>query len=156
MDQRTLFHKTGRGRQVIEQRDRTLTPAQRRLLILVDGVRSVSDLAELAGGPDVENELRALWKEGYIEVEGADAELSEASSAAGCETVKRELVRQAHELLGPAGQKAVDKLRNAPEGQDEMRKALNSACKLVRLTLDEEKAETLRREGTELIERVRV
>lgn len=61
-----LLAKTAAGVDEIATRSRRLTPALRRLLILIDGQRSITELAGLLGDSDVASQLDSLIAAGLI------------------------------------------------------------------------------------------
>jgi len=67
----TVLVKTPRGRDEIETRTHELTAMQRRLLILVDGERSVGAMTELlgrsGGDPVILRDLKWLEEGRYID-----------------------------------------------------------------------------------------
>lgn len=63
-----VFAKTALGQQEINNRGGGLTPRQRRVLIFVDGRRSVDELRELAQSDDLQHTLGMLEEAGLIEV----------------------------------------------------------------------------------------
>lgn len=63
-----LFAKTPKGHEEIEKRSGELTPRVRRLLIFVDGKRSVEDLRTMLTADDLTHTLGMLEELGYIEV----------------------------------------------------------------------------------------
>ncbi len=65
---RSLFAKTAVGQQEIQTRALKLAPVSRRLLILIDGKRSASELAAFVAGSDIAELLHELLDKGCIEV----------------------------------------------------------------------------------------
>ena len=65
-----VFHKTPKGVEEMEKRNHGLTPKVRRLLIMIDGKRSVDTLREMALADDLSHTLGVLEEEGFIEVAG--------------------------------------------------------------------------------------
>lgn len=65
-----VFAKTAHGQAEISQRTGALTPRQRRVLIMVDGKRTVDELRELLQADDLQHTLGLLEEEAYIEVSG--------------------------------------------------------------------------------------
>lgn len=67
----TVLIKTVRGREEIKTRAHDLSAMQRRLLILVDGVRSVAEISDLLGrsrsDPIVMRDLKVLERERYVD-----------------------------------------------------------------------------------------
>lgn len=62
----TTYHKTARGQKEIAERSGELGLRARRLLILVDGQRTVSELAGWAGDHTFDESLHALVSGGFI------------------------------------------------------------------------------------------
>jgi hypothetical protein len=63
-----VFSKSARGQQEIDQRSGELTPRVRRLLILVDGKRSVDELRQVFPADDLTHSLGLLEEMGLIEM----------------------------------------------------------------------------------------
>lgn len=63
-----IFTKTPKGLEAIEQRTGGLTPRVRRVLIFVDGKRSVEDLRGMLQADDLQHTLGMLEENGFIEV----------------------------------------------------------------------------------------
>jgi hypothetical protein len=63
-----VFAKSTRGQQEIQQRSGELTPRVRRLLILVDGKRSVDELRQVFPADDLTHSLGLLEETGLIEM----------------------------------------------------------------------------------------
>lgn len=65
---KVVFHKTAKGTEEMEKRNHGLTPKVRRLLIMVDGKRTVDALREMALADDLSHTLGELEEAGFIEV----------------------------------------------------------------------------------------
>jgi len=65
-----VFAKTPLGQEEMEQRSGKLTPRVRRVLIFVDGKRTVDDLRAMTQADDLQHTLGLLEEDGYIEVAG--------------------------------------------------------------------------------------
>lgn len=63
-----VFHKTAKGVEEMEKRCHGLSPKVRRVLIMVDGKRSVDALRDMALSDDLSHVLGALEEDGFIEV----------------------------------------------------------------------------------------
>jgi len=66
----TIFAKTGKGYEEVAARSDLLTPRQRRVLIMVDGRRSVDELREMLPADDLQHTLGMLEEEGLIVLAG--------------------------------------------------------------------------------------
>lgn len=62
-----IYTKTDRGRAEVTGRGQSLNPVQRRLLIVVDGKKTVNDLAAFVRVDDLDAALDFLQREGLIE-----------------------------------------------------------------------------------------
>ena len=70
-----VFAKTPKGQDEIASRAGGLTPRQRRVLIMIDGKRTVDDLREMLQADDLQHTLGLLEEEAYIEmIRATDAE----------------------------------------------------------------------------------
>lgn len=63
-----VFSKTRKGQDEVETRGGGLTPRVRRVLIMVDGKRTVEDLRGVLAADDLTHTLGMLEEEGYIEM----------------------------------------------------------------------------------------
>lgn len=63
-----VFAKTAKGQQEMTSRSGGLTPRVRRVLILIDGSRTIDDLRTMVAADDLTHTLGVLEEEGYIEV----------------------------------------------------------------------------------------
>lgn len=63
-----VFAKTARGQEEITAKSGGLTPRQRRVLIFIDGKRSVDELREMLQSDDLQHTLGLLEEAGFIEV----------------------------------------------------------------------------------------
>jgi hypothetical protein len=66
LDESLVFHKTALGQREIEQPSHGLEPRMRRALILVDGTRSVRELAPRFRPGEVDAILEELQAKGHI------------------------------------------------------------------------------------------
>ena len=76
-----VFAKTPKGQEEMKQRSGELTPRVRRVLIFVDGKRTVEDLRALAAADDLSHTLGMLEEEGYIEVAATQDRAGKALTA---------------------------------------------------------------------------
>ena len=70
-----IFRKTEKGQEEIKTRSAGLNPRQRRILILIDGQKSVSQLRELAATDDLTHVLSTMEELGLIELVGTVDEM---------------------------------------------------------------------------------
>jgi len=122
----SLLTRTRKGNEEISERRHHLAPVLRHALILVEGTARMGDL--LAKGervPNFEASLQALLEQGYVEIAGS---------------AKGRLVELANRLLGKNAGKVVAKLEESADSTESLKAAVESATKLIRLTIDEGKA----------------
>jgi hypothetical protein len=65
-----VFAKTARGQDELVRRSEGLSARVRRVLILIDGSRTVEDVRELVSADDLTHTLGVLEEQGYIELKG--------------------------------------------------------------------------------------
>ena len=75
MNPGTIPAKTAKGRQEMQERSDVLSAVQRRLLILVDGHRTVNDLGAFVRVGELDGALGYLLQFGYITAQGEPVEL---------------------------------------------------------------------------------
>jgi len=63
-----VFAKTPKGQDEITSKAGGLTPRQRRVLIMVDGKRSVDDLHDMLQADDLQHTLGLLEEDGFISI----------------------------------------------------------------------------------------
>lgn len=121
MDPGIRFEKTERGRQEVARRSGALTAVQRRLLILVDGHKTVNALDAFVRVGERDDALAQLLQLGLIQAEGVAAELEPAvaegfshpvpleppraaTNEQAFAEVRAEAARFVHNRLGVAGE----------------------------------------------------
>ena len=77
-----IFSKTRKGHDEIENRSGALSPRVRRVLIFVDGKRSVEDLRGMLQSDDLQHTLGMLEEDGFIEMSGPASALSSGAPVA--------------------------------------------------------------------------
>ena len=63
-----IFAKTAKGQEELASKSGGLTPRQRRVLIFIDGKRTVEDLRGMLQSDDLQHTLGMLEEDGYIEL----------------------------------------------------------------------------------------
>jgi len=144
MDRNAIVAKTAKGEEEIQHRSHGLDRNLRYVLIMVDGKSTVTELIEEKGAAlaDVEAYLRELAEAGYISIGGVD-ETCTVTSEHDIPAIKAQLIAIATEVLGGDAGKIVSKLEAAPDSKEGLQEVVNSCKKLVKLLIDEKKAETL-------------
>jgi len=136
-----VFAKTPKGTAELAARSGALSLAQRRLLILVDGVRDVDELATLV--PSALKESLAVLEQGeFISLIGGAA--SDADTVQGVPSLipeaemttvheaRSRAVRAINDLLGPSGDALAMAIEAAQSGE-ELRPLIREAERLVAL-----------------------
>ncbi len=150
MDRNAQVTKTAKGEEELQQRSHGLERNLRYVLILVDGKSTVQEIIDGKGAayPDVEASLQQLFDQGYVAVGGVCASGDAAcvvSSRRDVSGIKADLIAIAKEVLGSEAGKVVAKLEAAPDSREGLQEVVNSCKKVVKLLIDEEKAEALMR-----------
>jgi hypothetical protein len=128
----TIYRKTAKGQAEIETRAHRLPPRLRGALIMVDGQRTVEDLAKLVPG-DAAGSLEQLLADGFIDVFAVLADRPPLVSApvaapeparkpapvqGSLDATKREAVRYLNDRLGPAAEGIAMKIERASSATD--------------------------------------
>lgn len=134
LDESLVFHKTALGATEIGGATRTLAAKLRRALILVDGAKSVADLAPMFRQGEIDAILEELQAGGYISLEGG--EVAVAGPATGVpaaaigeqrfQEAKRAAMREVMDRLGPNGDTLAVRIERATTPA-ELRAALGEA-----------------------------
>lgn len=147
----TVFVKTAKGEEEIRTRQNKLPPAIRVPLILVDGRSTVEELVSKGGEQTkLAEALAYLEQHGFIEPTGAAGMQSPAARAGGGST-KLQLIQLMQALVGQGADKVVAKLNEAPDSRDGLEAAVVACHKLMRLTIDEKKAEEFLARAREIL-----
>jgi hypothetical protein len=147
---KTIYRKTAKGTEAIANRQSGLGPRHRSLLIMIDGKRSVAELAPVGSAlGDVADLIQALQAEGLIEAVNAaapaaagapGAEAAEAPPRVTLSQAQRHAVRLLNDLLGPGGADLCMRVESTRSAQ-EFRAVLKRAEQVVRDGLGARKAE---------------
>lgn len=123
----TIYRKTAKGLHELQQRTRGLTPRERNLLILVDGQRGSSELAQLIPQQPLET-LQRLAEGGFIERVGLSAPPpgTPLRPVLNLGAVRDEAVRRLIDQLGAPGESLARRIEQA-ENMDTLRPLLISA-----------------------------
>lgn len=146
MNSAAIVARTPRGEEEIQSRKYGLERNLRYVLILIDGKSSVQDLVEKKGAalPDVGGSLHALAEQGFIAIgDGQGENDCVVVDPDDIPSTKAALIGVAWEVLGEEAGKIVHKLEGAPDNLDGLQEAINSCKKMVRLLIDEKKADQL-------------
>lgn len=149
LDDRLVYAKTARGVAEISERSGAVPLAVRRVLIMIDGRRSIAELAPLAPPGEIGTIVEQLEAQGLVypahaDAAGARAEhadaLVEDRPAATFEALKRRAVRELSDLLGPDAEVIAVRIEQT-RTQEDLRHRLLEAERLVAGLLGEAQAQ---------------
>lgn len=149
MDRSAIVAKTPKGEEEIQSRKYGLDRNLRYVLILIDGKTSVQQLVDEKGAalPDVPGSLQTLAEQGFISIGGVSMSGADETCTVPKDqdipAIKAALIAIANEVLGADAGKIVSKLEAAPDNPEGLQEVVNSCKKLVRLLIDEKKADAL-------------
>jgi len=158
MNPRTVFTKTEKGVDEIQQRQGGLAARERQLLIMIDGNRPLADLESRFGAVmDVPRTLVNLAEHGYIRLaNGQPLKVPESLRAGTPERVsagtapglsdpavglREQLIRLSKDMLGRDAERLVQKINSLSDDPEEVQAALGNCCRIIKLMIDEKKAD---------------
>lgn len=148
IDPRLVFLKTEKGEAEFSTRAYKLNHALRYVLILVNGKSTVDEIrSKGAGLPNVEAALRQLADLGFIHSQ-TEAKPRGASLA---HNPKNELIALAREILGEHAASVIKKLSASEETPQALAKTATACKHLIKLAIDDHKAEDFERRAQEII-----
>jgi hypothetical protein len=165
MNGAVILVKTRKGLDELAHRTGTVQQKQRSLLILVDGKTRYADLIQKCSFiTPCEEHLAWLLQNGFVEAVGASpATGTGAPAPAGyapppaltpaAASARKALLDLAQELLGPHAATVVQRLQDTEDSRDALVQTVERCHKLIRLSIDEKKAEQFRRMGMALLAR---
>ena len=171
MNGATIYAKTASGHEALAHRTAALAQRVRSVLILVDGKTRAADLLnKCAFIPQCAEHLAWLEAQGLIAPVGAYPAAPPPSpvpvnvhpsatppvaradeSAPRAIDLKPALIQLAQALLGAHGGSVVQRLTDAGDSHDALVLATDRCYKLIRLSIDENKAEQFRRSANALL-----
>jgi hypothetical protein len=154
----TVYAKTARGIEELEHRSLGLGATTRRLLILIDGKRTVAQLVhDNAGSMDVAQALDQLRSHGLIAEVGQESSPATSSAPASPPaatadhggSIRGALIEMCSTVLGEQhASRIATKLESIEDDDiDQFAQAVDKCVRLIRLTIDEDKAEDFRRQA---------
>jgi hypothetical protein len=161
MDKSAILCKTRKGMDELANRTGAIPQKLRSMLILADGKTSYSDLIQKCSFlPQciehldwlVQNEFISLSPVSPGQVRADAPPAAKAAPAPHTESLKTALVNLAKELLGTHAGTVVQRLQDTDDARDALTQTLERCHKLIRLSIDEKKAEQFRMRGMALLE----
>ena len=157
MGDATVYRKTVKGSMEVAERTSGLEKLMRRLLIMVDGSRDVTELSAFARAGEVEVTLSQLVAGGFIELVGAgDRKLGHvpfapaANNPAVFAVIKRNAMVEIRKRLGPVSSLLIDEIDSCAGPLQLRQKLRNIENALIQVLGPAEGAELARRIGGEL------
>lgn len=148
MDTGTIYAKTEKGEGEINDRAHGLPANLRHVLILVDGESTVQKITgKGAGLPDIVGSLSELEKQGFIRT------VQQRYSVA---QIKEDLIQTAREMLGDNAEKIIKKIKEAPDTFEGLSQTVAICKKLVKLVIDESKADEIEKKCGEVLKRYKL
>lgn len=146
MNQDLILVKTEKGKEELESR-RSLSLDLRHALILVDGHSTLKELLlKGAGLPLLADSLNILIRTGYA---NTLSDLSTPQTAeqtprkvVGNGQIKQQLILLADSLLEAQSDKIIKKIEASADAKEALLSTIESCGKIIRLVIDEEKADT--------------
>ncbi len=157
MDPNAVLARTPLGAEALNGEGAELPRALRHALILIDGRSTVAKLEQRASMiPEFPAALRELAAKGLVAPVGGGtaSAASRAGSTPGAgKNLVASLVAAAEAVLGDQAGKVVKKLEEAGGSRETLAAAVDSCYKLIRLTIDESRAEEFRKAAKDLLGR---
>ena len=157
-DLQAVYARTEAGLQEIRARAFDLTRHQRNLLIVIDGKSALDSFARIADCPPerMGEVVDPLIEHGLIAAVGSasapPAVPGEAPSHVQAGASSQALIELAEQVFGSHAGAVVRKLEKAGDSGAELLAAVESAAKLAKLTIDENKARLFLDQARKLIE----
>lgn len=149
MDSSAVLAKTRKGMDELAHRSGSMPQKLRSMLILVDGKTRYGDLlSKCSFIQECSEHLTWLLQNGFLQTIGANADAAPAPVAASSRAA---LLNLARELLGAHSAAVVQRLQDTDDSHDALAQALERCHKLIRLSIDEKKAEQFLRLGSVLL-----
>ena len=145
MNPDTVYTKTEKGKERFDARD--IPTNLRHALILVDGRSTLTELLKKGEGlVNLSDSLEMLEQMGLIAPHGSIAEVSAPAPSpdtpgTGGIPVKRQLITLAISVLGDKSEKIIRKIEETLDSNEALRHTIDSCGKVIKLTIDEKKAE---------------
>lgn len=153
MDSDVVLAKTPLGAEALEKHDHDLPRVLRHALILIDGRSTLAKLEQRGAIiPDFPAALRELVARGLVTAVGHGGPAT-TGPANGGKSLASALVTLAESILGAKSGKVVKKIEESGHTREELTVAVDACYKLIRLTIDESRAEEFRKAAKDLFAR---
>ena len=124
---------------------------------MVDGKTRWGDLLDRYSGlPEFNEHLAWLVDNGFVEAKGKSVDTAARAATdhatfTPSATGRAGLIELAHHLLGAHGNNVIQRLQDTEDVQAALAQTLERCCKVIRLSIDESKAEQFRTLGLKLL-----
>jgi hypothetical protein len=147
-----ILFRTQKGEEILLSHGHEISVNQRRALLTIDGKTTVADLAKkVFWVSDLIVVLDELYAEGFIH-DDISMITGVALQAGGAGVLlKLQLAGIAKELLGNNAERIINKIEEVDSTPESLEQALLSCKKLIKLTINEEMADTFLQRGLQLI-----
>lgn len=154
MDSDVVLARTPLGTEALEKHDHDLPRVLRHALILVDGHSTLAKLEQRGSIiPDFPAALRELVARGLVTPVGHNIPPAANGTAGGGRSLSAAIVAMAETVLGDKAGKVVKRIEESGQTREELTAAVEACYKLIRLTIDESRAEEFRKAAKDLIAR---
>ena len=157
MGDATVYRKTAKGSQEVAERTHGLAKHLRRLLIMVDGSRDVTELSAFARAGEIEATLSQLLAGEFIELLGAGDRkpghvpfAPAANNPVVFAVIKRNAMVEIRRRLGPVSTLLIDEIDSCTGPLELRQKLRNIENALIHVLGPAEGTELARRIGSEL------
>lgn len=167
MDSSIILGKTRRGADELAQRTPAVSQKLRSVLILIDGKTAYCELLrKFSFMPQCDEHIAWLLQQGFVQAitampvavaplaatpDTAAALPIPASHPPSALSARNALLALAHDLLGPHAGAVVQRLKDTEDTREALMPTLERCHKLIRLSIDEKKADQFRRLGAALL-----
>ncbi|MBI4808817.1 MAG: hypothetical protein HY799_07730 [Nitrosomonadales bacterium] len=147
-----VLFRTPKGEEILLSRGPEISTNQRRALLVIDGKTTVSNLEKTVFWvSDVIAELEELYAMGLVH-DDVSTIRTEVGQVGGAGLIlKAQLASIAKELLGSNAERIVKKIEEADGTPEALEQVLMGCKKLIKLTINEEIADTFLQRGRKVI-----
>ena len=147
-----ILFRTPKGEEIAHSHGHEISANHRRALLVVDGKTSVANLAKkVFWVSDVTSVLKELYALGLIHDDVSTIHGQVSQSGGGGLLLKVQLATIAKELLGSNAERIIKKIEETDGTPGALEQALLSCKKIIKLTINEELADTFLERGRKVI-----
>ena len=148
----SVLFRTPKGEEILLSRGPEISTNQRRALLVVDGKTTVANLEKkVFWVSDVISALKELYALGLIHDDVSTINTEAGMDGGPGRQLKVQLASIAKELLGSNAERIIKKMDEAEGTPDALEQVLLGCKKLIKLTINEELADTFLQRGRKVI-----